>query len=282
MIHRQNPSNSYVFDGRHFLVQIQGGAVCSLRANQGVVPRAASVEPTDHRFPSQGSSRCMASTEPAEILLIFWPQPWLCQILACLEGYYLHVLSDPKPRKGWLLGPSISNKGMFQYRSDSLLIAQIRRNYPWTSSTDLFFFFFPDVTERPESIPKILTNFVRFGGSFQRACLCFYSTFTHSCSNTTWTVHILPLSLWKKYRNSGKVWPGVKCFMQPHHLNPPIDQFQLQKDSVAKIQLWHFAHHQSTRQSLALGPNFSWTKMTTLFQSTDYVSENLSSRERAI
>lgn len=78
MIHRQNPSNSYVFDGRHFLVQIQGGPVCSLRD-----PRAASVEPTDHRFPSHGSSRCMLQQSQLKFSSFFGPN------LDCVR--YLHA-----------------------------------------------------------------------------------------------------------------------------------------------------------------------------------------------
>lgn len=57
MIRRQNPLRLYSFDGHHFLVQTQRGSGCSPRANQAVAPLTASMEPTDHRFPSHGSSR---------------------------------------------------------------------------------------------------------------------------------------------------------------------------------------------------------------------------------
>lgn len=103
----------------------------------------------------------------------------------------------------------------------------------------------------------------------------FYSQLLKYHMNSPYT-HSLTLEKIQRF------WESATWSQMFYAASPPQPSYRpvpTSKDSVAKIQLWHFAHHQSTRQSLALGPHFSWTKMTTLFQSTDYVSENLSSRE---
>lgn len=153
-----------------------------------------------------------------------------------------------------VITPWIRSKGTFPLPEWCYLVRLNQKKLPLTSSTDLF-----NAAEVPESIPKSLTNFIYFDdNSFHKSLPVLPQYFILRCSNTRLIVHTLILLLWKNTEILEKSMAWSKsCSVHPHNLHPLTVQSQLtsSQDTTAKIHLYYFTNHQSTRQFLAWAVN---------------------------